>query len=584
MSSNRLFITLIFILSLFTSTSSAQGFWMWGRSSVPATTFSTDPTTGYVDDSGNILVAEYTNIIYGGAYDNFIVYGTDTVYNRDHIQQCIVIKSDSSGHFLWAKGSGLANNHPISMVTDHAGNSYLFGIYSGNDSCLFDTFLLRNTTTNNMYYLTKYSPDGQVLWARNLFPINSNQPTGQLAIDRAGYLYLYTQFDSGTLTLGTTTLTNASYLGDTFDIVLAKFDSNGHSLWAKSFGGTDVDATGRLTVSKTGNIYLSGIYVSRSLTVGGYTLTNSNITSTGHNDVLGFLFKTDTSGNVLWAHKLPRLFILSIINDSHDNLYMSGHFDSTIICGGDTLISRGYSDVFIGRFDSSGNNIWSRSAGNSQADNSLSIILDNCNHLWVEACPYLFSYTFSFGDSTILFPAGSYDKMVVAEYSDSGNFLSCLTLPSGGDDEAILLKNKRNGFYLIGDYVNVDMVFGVDALFHIGTQEELFIAYYRTDSTCPYMEDTFATTLSIKNPKDKSPAYTLYPNPTLGELNIYFEQIPQSAIRVEICDLAGRIVHVSLLHKQLNTLSVANLANGLYLCKIIAPDGQVGVKKIIVNN
>ena len=574
-------ILLILMLVIATPYSYAQGHWQWGISSVPANTLSVDPWAARLDDSGNVIVSGLTNIIYGAGIDEFVVYGSDTVFNHGHIQQEILVKADSTGHFKWAKGSQLADNWPFSIVTDHSGNIYLFGMYSNYPTCGFDTFRLSNTLTSNMYYLVKYSAGGQVLWAKNVAATTHFLASGSMCIDASDHIYVQGAYDLATVNIGSTTLTNTSLTG-TFDVFLAKYDTNGNPIWAKSFGGDLGDYPGQVIVSESGKIYMTGSYYSRIFNAGGYTLTNSSTISTGYLQPLTCFIKTDTSGNVIRAQNLPKKISTTQIKiDPLENIYMIGGMDSTAIVGHDTLVSSGSFDWFFGKFDSSGGSIWARNAGSPQNDNGLDISFDNCNHIWLTGGAYRYGSLFTFGDTTITVPTAFFDPAIIAEYSDSGRYISSMVLNSGGDDMLFLLLNRRGGFYLAGDFVSTDMVFGADTLHNVPSVEALFIAKYQSDSC---LGGESVGSLSITHTISQQLSYNLFPNPASGAFSVACSATPLPGTMVQICDLAGRVINEFPLNEKTTSIMVNGLANGIYICKIITPDGQAAVRKLILEN
>ncbi len=575
-------ILLILMLGISNPTTYAQGHWQWGISSVPANTLSVDPWAARLDDSGNVIVTGFTNIISGLGIGDYMVYGSDTVFNHGLIQQEILVKADSTGHFKWAKGSQLADNWPFGVVTDHSGNIYLFGIYSNYPSCGFDTFRLSNTLTNNMYYLVKYSPGGQVLWAKNVVPTNGFLGAGSMCIDASDHIYVQGGYDLPTVNIGSSTLTNISHGADTFDVFVAKYDTNGNPLWAKSFGGEQNDVPGQIAVSESGKLYITGSYYSRTFYAGGYTITNSSISGTGYLQSISYFIKTDTSGHAIWAHNLPKKITTNQIKiDPLENIYMIGGMDSIAIVGHDTLVGRGLNDWFFGRFDSSGTPAWAHSAGNTQNDYGLDISIDNCNHIWVTGGTYRYTSVFNFGDSSIPVPSGCFDPGIIAEYTDSGRYVSSMALNSGGDDMLFLLPNKHGGFYLAGDFVSSDMFFGSDTLLHVSNVEALFIAKYHSDSC--FGGDTVVP-LTVTPMGSNLLNFNLFPNPASGAFSITCSSIPLSGTMVQICDLAGRVINEFPLNEKTTSIRVNGLANGMYICKIITLDGQVAVKKLILEN
>ena len=79
------------------------------------------------------------------------------------------------------------------------------------------------------------------------------------------------------MTIGTTTLTSKGSI----DAYVAKFDAQGNSLWAKSFGGTSNDYANSVAVDASGNAFVAGDFFSSSMTIGSTTLT---VTSNTYSD------------------------------------------------------------------------------------------------------------------------------------------------------------------------------------------------------------------------------------------------------------------------------------------------------------
>src|SRR4051812_41615101 len=67
-------------------------------------------------------------------------------------------------------------------------------------------------------------------------------------------------------------------------------------LWANGAGGTDDDDSYGVCTDAAGNVFETGRYTSDSITFGSYNLFNA---SAGSMDI--FVVKYDASGNVLWA-------------------------------------------------------------------------------------------------------------------------------------------------------------------------------------------------------------------------------------------------------------------------------------------
>jgi hypothetical protein len=238
--------------------------------------------------------------------------------------------------------------------------------------------------------------------------------------------------------------------------------------WARSAGGANSEVAESIAVDASGNTYVTGTFVSPSITFGTYVLTN-----TGSSDI--FVVKYDTHGNVLWATSAsgtdledPR----SIAVDASGNAFITGNYYSpTLTFGTYTLINTGV-DLFLAKFDSNGNVAWAKSAGGPSAEYALSVAVDLVGN------PYLTGYadpsiiTF---DTIHLVNTGVF----IVKYDVNGNALWAQTAGRGTgmnyDAESIAVDASGNA-YIEGNYDGT-MLFGSDTLTSAGLYD-VFLAKY----------------------------------------------------------------------------------------------------------
>src|SRR4051812_3508112 len=100
---------------------------------------------------------------------------------------------------------------------------------------------------------------------------------------------------------------------------------------ALSHGGTFNDVMAGISTDANGNSYITGAFYSPTLKFGTTTLTRSG-TSTSFADL--FIAKYDPSGNVLWAKSIGGTGEeqgTGISLDANGNCYVSGFFNSASI-------------------------------------------------------------------------------------------------------------------------------------------------------------------------------------------------------------------------------------------------------------
>ncbi len=294
-------------------------------------------------------------------------------------------------------------------------------------------------------------------WAKNVG--GGGGDWSKIAVDLNGNSYLAGSFTSDSITFGNLTLTNAgggnNFPSDMpFDFFLAKYNSSGNVIWAKSFGGNSIDEVGDIAVDVNGNIYLTGAFLSPSITLGNIILTNTNTTFTSN----FFIAKFDSSGNAIWAESSGAAGGGAIVADAFGNLYVTGSFGGNAIFGSITLTSSGASDFFIVKYNSnSGNALWARSGGGSiDNDYSSAIAVDLSGNIIVTGLTL--SPTITFDNITL---TNNVADIFVVKYNASGTVLWARNADGDGYAYSKGISTDANGnLYLTGYVVGTSITFG----------------------------------------------------------------------------------------------------------------------------
>lgn len=133
----------------------------------------------------------------------------------------------------------------------------------------------------------------------------------------------------------------------------------GSHLWSKLFGSNKNSAVqgARLATDSAGNVFIAGT-LTGDADFGGGVLTGVGA------DV--YLAKLDKDGKHLWSKKFGDADVQgagSVVVDGAGAVFIGGNFNGTVDFGGGPLTSAGGSDIFVAKFDASGNHVWSKSFG-----------------------------------------------------------------------------------------------------------------------------------------------------------------------------------------------------------------------------
>lgn len=246
--------------------------------------------------------------------------------------------------------------------------------------------------------------------------------------------------------------------------------------WVKTAGSSNYNESAvSMTTDNVGNIIVVGQFGGTPVTFGTTTLNNVN--SNGSNDI--FIVKYDSTGNVIWAKSAGGMGAdvpSSIKTDAIGNIIVVGSFEETVVFGSTILYSKGINDVFIVKYDSSGNVIWANSAGSTNTDQASSMYIDYSGSIAVVG--WYYGGNIVFGSDTLINNTSSSYNMFVAKYDSNGNALWARQAASTSKANTVCVDNIGN-IYVAGNFKDNSIVFGSDTLINIATSyPEIFIVKY----------------------------------------------------------------------------------------------------------
>ncbi|MCH7548513.1 MAG: SBBP repeat-containing protein [Candidatus Krumholzibacteriota bacterium] len=181
--------------------------------------------------------------------------------------------------------------------------------------------------------------------------------------------------------------------------------------WSQRFGDANIQQQGRgVTVDSNGNVLVTG-YFEGSVDFGGGPLA-----SAGSEDI--FVAKYDASG----VHQWSQGFAVAsagrghgVAVDASGNVAVAGRFAGTVDFGGGNLVSAGFEDIFVAKYDASGVHQWSQRFGGTGRDVGWAVAVDAPGNVVVTG---RFLGTVDFGGGNLV-SAGASD-IFVAKYDASG--------------------------------------------------------------------------------------------------------------------------------------------------------------------
>lgn len=161
------------------------------------------------------------------------------------------------------------------------------------------------------------------------------------------------------------------------DIFVAKYDRIGKLVWIRQAGGSADDFARSVATDAEGNCYVTGSFQSPTVDFGGETAKRNS-------DSEIFVAKFDSSGKVLWVRQAGGTgggSGNSVTVGPDGNVYLCGYFNGDTTFGDLTLKNAGFNDIFVARYDTSGELDWVRQIGGAGDDAASAITADaqgNC--------------------------------------------------------------------------------------------------------------------------------------------------------------------------------------------------------------
>ena len=292
-----------------------------------------------------------------------------------------VVKLDSSGNFVWAKGF-LGTGRFLSLYSrgkaievDGSGNTYIGVSYYGeldfDPGAGTETLGIAANGTARRAALVKLDSSGDFVWAKTfgdgVVDGAASFDGYGLALDNSGNPILFgsfsntVDFDPGAGQVNFTAASNS-------DGYVTKFNSDGTLAWARQWGFTGkVETPNDLNVDSNNNVYITGDDHNDS-GLDGVDFDPGAGTALGDAAWNHYILKLDSSGDFVWVAGAGGHGEWSDV-DSSGNVYTVGEFvgtkdfdggaGTTQLTSDDTVVNGSYNiDVFVTKYDSSGAFVW----------------------------------------------------------------------------------------------------------------------------------------------------------------------------------------------------------------------------------
>lgn len=481
----------------------------------------------------------------------YIVVGTTEIFALGN-SDVYLLKTDVNGDTLWTKfftGSGLDNGNYIQQTDDDgyiiAGTTESYGAGSA------DILLIKTDSIGNL------------LWEKTF-----GGPDAEL-----GYAVQQTT-DGGYIVAGTT----FSFGAGTSDMYVIKTDSNGDTLWSKTYGGgSDNDEASSVWQTSDGGFIITGLTLN-------FTVGLENV----------LLIKTGVTGTVIWKKYIGNgggFDWGSRVQQTTDGGY--------IVIGATSSAGAGGKDFLLIKTDANGDTLWIKTYGGIDDD------LGGTVQQTSDGGYILFGYTSSFG-------AGDEDFLLIKTDSIGDTLWAKTYGDTGIDWGAFAQQTPDGGYILTGETYNWTTsdwniyLIKTDSLGNSNCNEgnpivqvtnpPLHIAIHPVIVTSPStivttpvtpvgsggIINTLCTSVGI-NELTTNNSFFIFPNPSTGNFIISFERVILKG-NFEILNILGeKVLTDNISHESKREINLGNVSQGIYFVKVV--DGEKSYcKKLIVED
>jgi hypothetical protein len=230
-----------------------------------------------------------------------------------------------------------------------------------------------------------------------------------------------------------------------------------------------------LYVTNSGSYYVTGQIEYTASFDGSFDLS-----SNGSHDI--FLARYDSLGHLIWAKHAggPDGDIgYSVAVDHQGNIYITGEFESNSLFSGITMTAQGSNNMFIAKYDASGNVQWVNGIGtNSGSTIGYAIACDDYGNVYATGTTGAKAY---FDGHTLFTSRGSKDILLI-KFDPNGSKIWHKQIGGTESDEGFGLAVKGDNIYMTGSFTG-DCKFNSSVTLHSDGDKDFFLARFDTSGS-----------------------------------------------------------------------------------------------------
>lgn len=323
----------------------------------------------------SVITDKSHNVYIGGEFIDTVSFDSQTIVGQSASNENgFVAKYDANGNVIFAIGITSPYRSYVTSIDRARDGNIIVGGYFFNQVTIGSTTFYGSSIDA---FLSKIDSNGNHMWTRLISSSSDDYVFGINVNDKNGRICVTGSFRSSALSIGGCATCNVVNPREWRNYMyVAEFDSNGNARWIYGGGGTENDYGIQVEYARNGSILVAGHSDSPIVDFGGSSEHNKGMKDP-------FFLRLDSSGNHVWSRFMGGPGdenVQGLTTDTSGNMYVVGEYSGqTVIHGTDTLNSGSLSDddVFVAKFDSSGNLQWSISEeGGGGTDQAGNVVVD----------------------------------------------------------------------------------------------------------------------------------------------------------------------------------------------------------------
>ena len=322
--------------------------------------------------------------------DGYIIAGKTTSFGGGNADMYI-LKTDANGDSLWMTVWGTSRQeHAHDVITCSSGGYAVVGIER----------IVQNSYPQVVFH--RLNSSGAIIGTRTYGHIGSDDGW---SINETG--------DGGFVMAGRTDVSNTN----NDDVYLIRTDTNGDTLWTRTYGGDDHD---------------EGYHAEQTLD-GGFIITGGTSSPSGGSEWDVYLIRTDAIGDTLWTRYYGG-------PNYEMGYYVQQTLDGGFVIAGETnSYGAGNSDFYLVKTDASGDTLWTRTYGGYHNDVARSVQYVNNGYI-------IIGHSLSFGATD--------EDMYIVRINLLGDTLWTKVIGGDGQDFGYDIEPTSDGGYIATGYTN----------------------------------------------------------------------------------------------------------------------------------